>query len=156
MNDFSDTLSYDQQILAEKLGVTDHSFRPTDELNNNIQIAVLRNELETSKKVINALKNSNIQREHFTGGCGCNGTEGMHGSTCRHKKRAEFSDDSLESQFGLSHKKLLMILVIVLAAFCVVQYFSYKSDVKEMMQMMMVMMQNPDAKNKAVVVTATT
>lgn len=129
--------SYTDNILMEKIGIRDSSYKESDNMNHIIQMALLQQELEANKRKLNELEKSREKqnhREHFTSGCDCSSTEGMHDkkTKCRHKHDSEEPVDSL----GLNNKKILMILVIVLAAFCIIQYFSYKSEMKEMMMML--------------------
>ncbi len=132
--------SYSENILMEKLGIRDAAYKESDSMNHAIQVALLQQELETNKRKVQELeKNKHTEyktrREHFTGGCDCGGSEGMQ------SKERKIRDDTVD-MFGLNNKKVLLILVVILAAFCIIQYFSYKNEMKEMMMMICTMIRD--------------
>ncbi len=138
---FHDPLSYDEQVVAEKLGIYDYSPKPENDVNMNLRMALLQEELNTSKKRIASLQRAGqkSKRETFvggvSGGCGCGGsTEGLCGKST--------TPDKEDDIFGFGNKKLLLFLVIILAAFCVMQYISYRNETKEMLDMMCALLQN--------------
>lgn len=132
--DFNNPMSasYNDNIIMEKIGIRDSTYRESDSMNNAIQLALLQQELETNKRKMAELeKNKQPRREHFTGGeCGC-ASEGM----CSKKTKCGCTDSSI----NFDNKKILLILVVVMVAFCVMQYFSYKNEMKEMLMLVCTM-----------------
>jgi len=123
-NDFMfNPLAYDEQVVAEKLGLQDYAPNDSLDVNVNLKLALLKEELAQSQRQVKRLKaNQQPKRETFTsGGCGC--SEGL----C---SKSKSEDDSVLSLFN--DKKILTFLVIVLATFCVLQYWSYKETIDMM------------------------
>ena len=147
--------SFGDSIIAEKIGLRDSSYNQVNDMNSAIQVALLQQELERNKRQMQELEKSRqTTREHFDGGCGC-GVEGLRNkkSSCKQCPSSSNSNvrDSSDSEsviYGVD-KRILLILVIVLAAFCIVQYFSYKSELKEMMTLLCVMLNKSNPSDKA-------
>lgn len=133
-----DSLAHDEQIVAEKLGLYEYSSKPQDDINSNVQIALMRAELDKSRergiRLEEQLKKLK-PREHFTsGGCGCGGTEGMESSKCTCQRKAKkCNDDDLSGLDSLlDNRKVLLMLLFIMFVFCIMQYFSHQSEMKEM------------------------
>lgn len=162
--------SFGDSIIAEKLGLRDSSYNQVNDMNSAIQVALLQQELERNKRQMQELeKLRHTTREHFDGGCGC-GVEGLRNkkSSCKQCQSSSHSSNNSLSNNSLSNsnlngrdssdsesviygvdKRILLILVIVLAAFCIVQYFSYKSEMKEMMMILCAMLNKSNPSDKA-------
>lgn len=142
---FHNSLAYDEQLVAEKLGIYDYSPKPSDDVNINLKLALVQEELANSKKQLSQLKRNNTPkqtRETFvSGGCGC------EGFTCNAKTNVQNgkTQPSDVEEFILDNKKLLLFLVIILAAFCIIQYISYKNENKELLDMICMLMKHTTA-----------
>ncbi len=135
---FHNPLGHDEQIVAEKLGIYEYSPKPENDVNMNLRMALLKEELESSKRQMSQLRKANKPQKRETlvsGGCGCGGSDGF-------RANAKLSSDSPDEKGIFDNKKLLIFLVIVLAAFCVMQYFAYRNETKELMEMMCMLMQS--------------
>lgn len=133
---FHNSLAYDEQVVAEKLGIYDYSPKPSDDVNINLKLALMQEELANSKRQLSQLKRNAPKqtRENFvSGGCGCGSSEGFR------NKPAQKPD--IEESI-LDNKKLLLFLVIILAAFCIIQYISYKNENRELLDMMCMLMKH--------------
>ena len=131
---FNDPLAFDEQIIAEKLGIYDYSPKLENDVNMNLKLALLQEELNNSKKQVNYLRQS--KREHFTP------NKKQH-KTCNCQKE---HDDILE---WTPSKKTLLFLIVILVAFCVLQYFTFKSETKELIELMYMMLKESRAANTA-------
>lgn len=144
--DFNNPMSssYSDNILMEKIGIRDSSYKESDSMNHAIQVALLQQELEANKRKLNELekvRDRQSNREHFTGGsCSCEATEGMKGK----KTKCNHVSDT-DEPLSLDNKKILLILVVILAAFCIIQYFSYKNEMKEMMMLLCTMLKSDNS-----------
>ena len=137
-NYFHNSLAYDERVVAEKLGIYDYSPKPSDDVNINLKLALLQEELANSKKQLSQLKRKTPKqtRETFvSGGCECGSSEGFSSKNKSTQKSG--TDESI-----LDNKKLLLFLVIILAAFCIIQYISYKNENKELIDMMCMLMKH--------------
>jgi hypothetical protein len=126
---FTNPLAFDEQIIAEKLGIYDYSPTQENDVNLNLKVALLQEELNNSKQQLAYFK----KRESFT-------PNKHYCSKCK-------KHDDTASQEEDDTKKLMMFLIIILFVFCVVQYFSYKSEAKEMIEMMYIIMQGHNNKH---------
>ena len=61
---------------------------------------------------------------------------------------ASYDLEDGETIMGISMKKFMVILVVIMAAFCVIQYFSYKNEMHELMSAMCLMLKNNEAVNQ--------
>lgn len=141
---FHNSLAYDEQVVAEKLGIYDYSPKPSDDVNINLKLALMQEELANSKRQLSQLKRNTPKqtRENFvSGGCGCESSEGF---TCNAKgnvQKGKSQKPDIEESI-LDNKKLLLFLVIILAAFCIIQYISYKNENRELLDMMCMLMKH--------------
>jgi len=130
-NDYlSNPLAYDEQIIAEKLGIYDYSNKYENDVNTNLKIALLEEELRNSKTQLNQLKKST--REQFVPNkkqCKCSQSDNSD------------VDDFLDFN-NKEVKKIVLFLIILLVAFCVFQYMAYKSESQELMQLVYLMLQS--------------
>ncbi len=124
---FYNPLGYDEQIVAEKLGMYEYTPKPENDVNINLKMALLKEELESSKRQVDQLRRSNKsqKRETFV-------ADKSEGFNLKDKPESDILDN----------KKLLLFLVVILVVFCVVQYFSYRNETKEMMEMMCLLLQS--------------
>ena len=132
-------LAYDEQVIAEKLGMNDYAPSRSSDLNTNLKIALLQEELAASKRRIQQMTRTKPTRETFVGGgCGCEGMETPATPAVTSESANPFSE-------LLDNKKFLLFLVIVLLAVCVMQYFSHRSENKEILDAVYAAMrqQNP-------------
>lgn len=134
MEDPYNSISYDEQLVAEKLGMFDYKPESFD-INSNIKMALMQEELDRAKKQLESKKHvlPDDKREHFTGGCGCNATEGFKGAQNTPSINDKYS--SLDLSMMLSDRKILILLVIILVTVCFVQYFSYQTKLQELTQL---------------------
>jgi len=118
-----DSLSYDSQIINDHLTLA----MPLEQrINNKLkeesdQIKEqVRKELELQRS-----KERIPVRETFVGGCGCDGFSSKNQSS---------------SSFNIfDNNKILMILVFVLAVFCIIQYINQQQAVNEMKDLLKVL-----------------
>jgi hypothetical protein len=137
-DNYSDPLNFDQSLIMSKLGYdvpygvapTHNATQSGTDMDNRIKIKLLENRLAEQEK-----KNSVPVREHFVGGCDCDGMKSK-----RHRSSTVVS--KVDSYLGMSVKNILILLVVVMAALCIVQYFTYQHEMHEIMSMMYVMMNN--------------
>ena len=124
--------SFTDNIIAEKLNLRDSTYKENDGMNTAIQMALLQQELETNKRKLKEYEKNSLDsgksntREHFAGGCGCS----------KNKPTCKCESENYAGSSILDNKKILILLIIILAAFCIVQYFSYKNEMKEMMMIL--------------------
>jgi hypothetical protein len=97
----------------------------------NLKLALLQDELAVSKRQIEQLKTTKPKRENFVSG-GCCSMDGFHS-----KKDVPVPDETI-----FDNKKLLIFLVIVLAAFCIVQYITYRNENRELFEMLCYLVKN--------------
>ncbi len=162
-------LSHDERIIADKLGITEYATAtPGFDLNQNLKLALMQEELERSKRRNELLEKQILSRdvdsmhEKFTGGsCGC-GVESFRASKPRRhvegctvgnevNKKSNAVNNTDKNDFGnnddeylvnlLGGRKILLLLIFILAAFCIIQYFSYKSEMKELVDNVYKMLQ---------------
>ncbi len=136
-------LALDEQVIAEKLGIYDYVNKPDTDVNVNLKIALLQEELANSKKTIDSLRKKQppTRRETFVSGgadggsCGCG--EGFKGTVAENASKKtscscqEWSIDSI-----LGNKRILTFIIIILVVFCVFQYLSYRSENREIFDML--------------------
>jgi hypothetical protein len=133
---------FDELIIGAKFGSDfERSSLKQQTSNDKIRTALLENELSETKKKL-AQKET---RDGFTGGgCGCGSIEGMHKgthNTCKSDSSERPLSDDLNDLLGVfNNRKFLIILVFVLAAFCIVQYFNHKNETREMIDLMCAML----------------
>lgn len=67
---FHNSLAYDEQVVAEKLGIYDYSPKPSDDVNINLKLALMQEELANSKRQLSQLKRNapRKQRRNFVRG----------------------------------------------------------------------------------------
>lgn len=133
---FHNPLAYDEQAVAEKLGIYDYSPKPENDVNINLKLALMQEELSNSKKQVAQLQKNkfNSKRETFvSGGCNCGASEGF---------KSKSISDMEESMFD--NKKILTFLVVILAAFCVIQYISYHNENRELMNIMYMLLKHQE------------
>lgn len=127
---FYNPLGHDEQIIAEKLGMYEYTNKPENDVNTNLQVALLKEELENSKRRVAQLQTAinPPKREHFVagGGCGCQAKRAVRPEPVAPEAAEPIVFD----------KKLLIFLVIIMAVFCVLQYYSYKNETRELMEML--------------------
>ena len=122
---FNNPLAFDEQIIAEKLGIYDYAPTRENDVNLNLKLALLQEELRNSKKQL-----AQSKRETFI----------PNKKQCKCQQEDDSNDDILDFNSKES-KKILLFLIVLLVAFCVFQYMSYKSEAKEMMEMLCIMLQ---------------
>ncbi len=120
---FNDPLAFDEQIIAEKLGIYEYGPKSENDVNMNLKLALLEEELRTSQKQVDNLKKN--KRENFV--------PNKHTEKCSCKQDWDVFDWE-------PSKKVLMFLIVILVVFCVLQYFTFKSEAKEMMELVYMMM----------------
>lgn len=139
-------LAYDEQVVAEKLGIYDYSPKPENDVNVNLELALMREELTNSKRQLARLQRRSTpvdKRETFvSGGCGCGSSEGF---SCNKSIKSDIGEMSFDN------KKLLTFLVIILAAFCIIQYISYRNENRELLDMMCTLMKQVPMGSSSVV-----
>ena len=117
---FNNPLAYDEQIIAEKLGLYEYTPTKENDVNLNLKIALLQEELRNSKV--------QVKRENFT--------PNHHCAKCSAKP----ADDDFLDLNSKESKKIMLFLIILVVVFCVFQYMSYKSEAKEMMELVYMML----------------
>ncbi len=132
-SDYANPIGFDQRLIMGKLGYDTPSQIERPNVNDRLKVALVEQELAESRKKIAQLESNNkkeTSREHFTvgGNCGCS-SEGMKSNKCSCRSNIDPDDNIM----GISTKKFLIILVVVMAAFCVIQYFSRQTEMREMM-----------------------
>jgi len=140
-SDYANPFEFDQRLVMSRLECPiNTAAAPCLDVNDRIKNALLEQQLAESKKKIETLT-AESKREHFvSGGCGCGGTDGM-----KPKRRSHFSDDDDDDSdkiLGLGMKKFLIILVVIMAAYCVIQYYTHQNEMREMMAAMCAMLKN--------------
>jgi hypothetical protein len=143
-SDYANPVGFDQRLIMGKLGYETPSMIESPNVNERLKAALVEQELAESRRKIAGLEAEAAKptREHFvSGGCGCSSSEGMR-SGCRNKSRSHDDDDG-DTIMGLTIKKFLVILVVIMAAFCVIQYFSHQNEMREMIAAMCAMMKVP-------------
>jgi len=143
-------LAYDQQVLAEKLGMMDYAPKPSVNLNTSLKIALLQEQLDSSQRRIKQMEQQQKKesvRENFVG-CGCQNAKSNREKSNREKSNRDSNEvNSSDDEDELDHlsrlltnRKVLLFLIVLLVVFCVMQYFSYKSENAELANMMMTLM----------------
>lgn len=141
--DYTNPVGYDQRLIMDKLGYdTPSTVEKSNNVNDRLRLALLEHELAESRRKLQEVDVSKKQatRETFVSGgsCGCGSAEGM-----KSKPRQTYQElEDGETIMGLSMKKFMIILVIIMAAFCVIQYFSHQSEMREIMSAMCLMLKN--------------
>lgn len=137
---------FDELIIGAKFGSDfERSSTKQSTSDDKIRTALLENELSETKKKL-AQKET---RDGFTGGCGCGSSEGMNKGYKQERYPSNNLDDLDDLMGVFTNRKFLIILVFILAAFCVVQYFNHKSETREMLDLMCAMMkQNNNTEKK--------
>lgn len=136
----SNPVLFDELIVGAKFGgdFERSSMRqPTSD--DKIRAVLLENELRAAKKEL-AQKETKDTRDGFTGGgCACGSVEGMR------KGRRSDSDDLEDLMSVFTSRKFLIILVFILAAFCLMQYYNHKSETREMLDLMCALLKQQGA-----------
>jgi hypothetical protein len=161
MDDLFNPLSWDSQIISEKL---EHAEPPTRNINDQLENIILKQELIKSKKDLDSLKrlSENAHIKGVTDHQQNNKTEGFSGyvkdipyipkregfqSGPINTKRESFHGNlgysgycpyehyQTPTLFGFCIKKLLLIIIIVFIAIYVIQHQSYKQDLKNIMDL---------------------
>ena len=158
-SDYANPVGYDQRLIMDKLGYDTYSTiekKKPDSVNDRLRLALLEHELAESRRKLSDADNKpqvirdadnkpQVIRETFVsggGGCVCGASEGMRSRSNRY----DLEDG--ETIMGISMKKFMVILVVIMAAFCVIQYFSYKNEMHELMSAMCLMLKNNEAVNQ--------
>lgn len=142
--DYANPVGYDQRLIMDKLGYdTPNAIEKSQNVNDRLRLALLEHELAESKRKLQEVDITKRQpiKETFVsggGGCGCGASEGM-----KAKSRPSYQElEDGETIMGLSIKKFMIILVVIMAAFCVSQYFSHQNEMRELMSAMCLMLKN--------------
>jgi len=151
---FYNPLAHDEQILAEKLGMYDYAPRKqksaqnSSDINTELKMALLTEELQNNKKKLaNALRRKDINSESE------DSEEESDYKRTKHSKREAFSPSPrcncgcqkpTEQESILENPRVLLFLVAVLFVFCIMQYFTHKSEMAEVMQVLCNMVQKPN------------
>lgn len=165
---YNNPLSFDEQIIAEKLGVPEYinPSKDINDINSKLKLALAQSELQKVKaENAKLLKESDVsKRETFVGNCGC----GSEGFSVKYKNKKEgcqihrhYNNDDSDDEYNLieyfenlfKDRKVLLFMIFILLIFCVVQYLSYKSEMKEMMENVSIMMQHIKSMQTGIPVT---
>lgn len=136
-------LSYDEQIVAEKIGA--YEYAPqfiSNDMNTSIRMAMLEEELANSKRQIKQLKNDKApQRETFAGKESPLNLSKIFNQEApvKHVVTGNQESNSLSDIF--TDKRFLILIVFMLIAFCIMQYFTYKNEMKDMFEMVYTLLQ---------------
>lgn len=158
---FTNPLSMDERIIAEKLNISGYESSPAADFNQHIKIELLQSELSKLKqqrdKLSEMIKSS--RREEFTGGCSC--SEGFRPTHRKTQKREgckdvdDDDDDNSNDEFKfLRNRKFLFLIIFILAAFIISQYFTNKNEMRHMIEDMVMLMKVQSMQPTATTATA--
>jgi hypothetical protein len=134
-NDYNDPIRFDQSLIMGKLGfdrdlavIHQAPVNNVDDINKRIQLALLEKENLKNKQMPTIVEP--IKRETFvSGGCTC--TDGM----CSKSTKVE------DTILGINSTKFLMLVIVVLVAICISQYFANQNDLAESINSLYMMLQ---------------
>ena len=160
---FTNPLSMDERIIAEKLNISGYESSPAVDFNQHLKIELLQSELSKLKQQRDKLSemiksDKSNRREEFTGGCSC--SEGFRPTgrkTQKHERREgceDLEDSSDEFKF-LHNRKFLFLVIFILAAFIISQYFTNKNELRHMIEDMVMLMKVQNMQPTPATTTAT-
>lgn len=112
--------AFNENILMEKIGVRDATFKENEDINKKLHFALLKQELTDKQNKINELNEIHTKKQEVHNKCHC-------------KKIKELLSGDIFSD------KFLLLLVIILSVFCLMQYFTHKSEMQELMELVKTM-----------------
>lgn len=139
-NDYYNPGSYDERLLADKLGFSKKPFNLNEKLRNDELEEKLRQSKEELQRARRELETQAKQprREHFTvGGCGC-GCDNMRSSATNAPEaqpNAQPSTSSIPAQdtmFGMPMKNFLILVVAVFMAVLMFQHNQLTHEIREL------------------------
>jgi hypothetical protein len=128
-----DSLSFDNRIISEKLGMYDYA--PSNnarDINMSLKLAMLQKEVEKNKAI--AERNRMIAEqlhEKSRGTSRENSDRESHYNQQPSNNQANQSESPIPA---LTNTQFLLLVVFIAVAVCVIQYVSYRSSMSEMMQ----------------------
>lgn len=149
-NDYYNPGSYDERLLADKLGFSKKPFNLNEKLRNDELEEKLRQSKEELQRARRELETQAKQprREHFTvGGCGCgcdnmrssatNAPEAQHAAPrdLHAQPNAQPSTSSIPAQdtiFGMPMKNFLILVVAVFMAVLMFQHNQLSYEIREL------------------------
>ena len=165
MDDPYNSLAFDEQVIAEKLGLYDNTAKVENDLNANVKMALLQNELEKNKKRVAQLERRrldntvidddsdnyisrlrergelepNRRRDHVSR----DGYRGRPRPVGRRRHREDSDDDDNTDTnvhtSPLNNKQFLYLIIFVLVAVVFLQYYYNSVCKEEMNQLGMIM-----------------
>lgn len=146
--DYANPIGFDQRLIMDKLGYdTPSTIERSGNVNERLRLALLEHELDESRRKLQEVDITKRQpaKETFVSGgsggsCGCSG--GSEGMRSRHH-RSEYRElEDGDTVLGMSIKKFMIIIIVIMAAFCVSQYLTHQHEMRELMAAMCMMMKN--------------
>lgn len=116
----SDPLSFDEQLVAEKIGIHDarNFSQRNNDLNSSLKLALMKEELASRERMIQKLQASQKrEREKFT------------------VNEQESQPNTSSKVFSLSTTDTLIIFIVILLIVCVLQYLTIRDQSSEIMNM---------------------
>ena len=142
--DYSNPIGYDQRLIMDKLGYdTPGAVEKPNNVNDRLRVALLEHELAESRRKLADVDISKKQlpvRETLSSGkcesCSSKNSdiEGMR------SRNLDYGDG--ETIMGLNMKQFLIVMIVIIAAFCVIQYFSHQTEMRELMSAMCLMLKD--------------
>jgi hypothetical protein len=144
-NDYYNPGSYDERLLADKLGFSKKPFNLNEKLRNDELEEKLRQSKEELQRARRELETQAKQprREHFTvGGCGC-GCDNMRSSATNAPEVSSVAQTGVSSavpnpipaqdtMFGMPMKNFLILVVAVFMAVLMFQHNQLSYEIREL------------------------